>query len=114
MRLLGLSVSIACRWYAFHGVCGHWQALRKGGRMAKDTVATAATFSCIERLRGQRPPCRLHLQLSFYRVGAAEVKAAQQAGQLHPQVLSVSIPIYYTCVMTGVLLMCAIHVAVHG
>ena len=81
--------------------------------MAKDTVATAATFSCIERLRGQRPPCRLHLQLSFYRVGAAEVKAAQQVRQLLLK-CSLSVFIYYTCVMTGVLLMCAIHVAVSG
>ncbi len=54
----------------------------------KDTVATAATLSCIERLTGQRPPCMLHLQLSFYRVGAAEVEAAQQAGHLPPKVLS--------------------------
>ena len=52
----------------------------------KDTVTTAATLSCIERLRGQRLPCRLHLQCSFYRVGAAEVKAAQQNRQLPPQV----------------------------
>ena len=48
----------------------------------KETVATAATLKCIERLRRLRPPCRLHLQLSLYRVGAAEVKAAQQQQQL--------------------------------
>ena len=53
----------------------------------KDTVTTAATLTCIERLRGQRPPCRLHLLCSFYRVGAAEVEAAQRNGQLPPQVL---------------------------
>ena len=57
----------------------------------KDTVATAATFSCIEKLRGQRPPCMLHLQLSFYRVGAAEVEAAQQVRQLPPMVYSADI-----------------------
>ncbi len=57
----------------------------------KDAVATAATFSCIERLRGERPPCMLHLQLSFYRVGAAEVEAAQQASQLPPKVLTANI-----------------------
>ena len=112
MRLLGFSVRTACRLYAFHGVCGHCQALWKRGRMAKHTVATAATFSCIERLRGQRPPCRLHLQLSFYRVGAAEVKAAQQARQFPPQVLSVNTQLY-TCVMTRILLMRAIHVVVN-
>ncbi|CAL5226034.1 g8845 [Coccomyxa viridis] len=64
------------------------RALRKGGRIMKDTVATAATLSCIERLTGQRPPCMLHLQLSFYRVGAAEVEAAQQAGHLPPKASS--------------------------
>jgi len=63
------------------------QAVRKGGRLVKDSVITAATLNCIERLRGQREPCKLHLQLSFYRVGAAEVKAAQQDQQLSPQVL---------------------------
>ena len=57
----------------------------------KDTVTTAATLNCIERLRGQRPPCMLHLQLSLYRVGAAEVEAAQQAGQVCTQVASANI-----------------------
>ena len=64
------------------------QALRKGGRVMKETVATAATLKCIERLQRLRPPCRLHLQLSLYRVGAAEVKAAQQQQQLSSQVLT--------------------------
>ncbi len=54
--------------------------------MLEDTVAIAATLSCVQRLRGQRPPGRLHLQLSFYRVSAAEVKAAQQPGRLPPRV----------------------------
>ena len=48
--------------------------------MAKDTVATAATFSCIERMRGQRPPCRLHLQLSSHRISVAEVKLLNRPG----------------------------------
>jgi len=64
------------------------QAVRKGGRIVKDSVTTAATLNCIERLRGQREPCKLHLQLSFYRVGAAEVEAARQDQQLSPQVLN--------------------------
>ena len=54
----------------------------------KETVTTAATLNCIERLRRLRPPCRLHLQLSFYQVGAAELKAAQQHQQLSSQVLT--------------------------
>ena len=66
----------------------HLQVLRKGGRVMKETVTTAATLNCIERLRRLRPPCRLHLQLSLYRVGAAEVKAAQQHQQLSSQVLT--------------------------
>ena len=64
------------------------QAVRKGGRVMKETVTTAATLNCIEKLRRLRPPCRLHLQLSLYRVGAAEVKAAQQHQQLSSQVFT--------------------------
>ena len=64
------------------------QALRKGGRVMRETVSTAATLKCIDRLRRLRPPCRLHLQLSLYRVGAAEVKSAQQHQQLSSQVLT--------------------------
>ena len=74
----------------------------------KETVATAATLKCIERLQRLRPPCRLHLQLSLYRVGAAEVKAAQQQQQLSSQVLT-HCKVLASPFMTGAGILCHRH-----
>ncbi|BDA51337.1 Synaptotagmin-2 [Coccomyxa sp. Obi] len=48
------------------------RAVRSVGRVVGQTVSTVATLGCLER--GREPP-KLHLDATFYRVGAEEVKA---------------------------------------
>lgn len=48
------------------------QAVRTAGRVLGHTVSTVATLGCFKH--GHEPP-KLHLDATFYRVGAEEVKA---------------------------------------
>ena len=63
----------------------HVQAVRSVGRAVGHTVSTVATLGCFKH--GQEPP-KLHLDATFYRVGAEEVKAIAR-GETSQQVLFV-------------------------
>lgn len=59
--------------------------MRSVGRAVGHTVSTVATLGCFER---RHEPPKLHLDATFYRVGAEEVKAIAR-GDTSQQVPSI-------------------------
>lgn len=67
------------------------QVVRKVGRTVEQTLTSAATLGCLQR-RDEKP--RLHIEATFYRVGAEEVKAVSRgdSSQQVTQRLAISCP----------------------
>jgi hypothetical protein len=49
--------------------------------MVTRTVNNVATMGCLDRLH-EKEPCKIHLEATFYRVGAEELKAVREGGSV--------------------------------